>query len=308
MVVLIINSLNRFHKFTVESTSEVKIQKSSWSWEDPLKNTAESWSQKLERARKYQIIEVYTDISSAIDILESQDLDRQRQLTETLIMMGTTATEKEVRLAGLIGNTKWAEEDYHYIPLQLIEYAGNLMNDKEEYVFDSVHLDIEFYSTDLYQTDPKESVRQFTQLLKNSVKTVSELNSRRSNPLTLAFDISPNALNANWEALNDALLSVSEFKGNEIVLLAYRNKATGKGGVIDISKLAVSRLKSEFPNLEIVVGIETEYLEEKNISFFGTPISDLERELKSITTELQLSKVAVHTLEGYLNLPELTDK
>jgi hypothetical protein len=263
-----------------------------WNWTAPDQATQIQKEQDAKKLKEQGITEVYIDISSYIDYDESTAPDRQAKIdsfTNALRQQVRALSAQGIKTQALVGNVKWSNPDYVYIPQKLMKYvsqynASSASNEKLQ----GMQFDIEFYSADDFTDDPEQNTRDYLSMVKQLV-IMKNINFANDANFALGFAAADwlDGTNAHYipnisldggpkltpfEQLAVQLKGVS---GAYIAVMAYRNHTDGSDGTI---ARASSEVKiGQKAGVRILVGEEAGKVDPAKLTFYGRSKNDLKQ-------------------------------
>lgn len=263
-----------------------------WNWTAPDQATQTQKEQDAKRLKSQGITEVYVDISSYIDYDESTAPDRQAKIdsfTNALKQQVRALSAQGIKAQALVGNIKWSNPDYVYIPQKLMKYvayynAGSATNEKLQ----GMQFDIEFYSADDFTDDPEQNTRDYLSMVKQLV-ILKSLNFANDTNFALGFAVADwlDSTNAHYipnlsvdggpkltpfEQLTAQLKGVP---GAYIAVMSYRNHTDGPDGTIARASSEVKM--GQKAGVRILVGEEAGKVAPAKLTFYGRTKNDLKQ-------------------------------
>lgn len=263
-----------------------------WNWTAPDQATLAQKEQDAKRLKGQGITEVYVDISSYIDYDESTAPDRQTKIdgfTNALKQQVRALSAQGIKTQALVGNIKWSNPDYVYIPQKLMQYVVqyNASSTGDEKL-QGMQFDIEFYSADDFTDDPEQNTRDYLSMvrqlviLKNSnfandakfalgFATADWLDGTNTHYIpNLSIDGGPKL--TPFEQLATQLKGVS---GAYIAVMSYRNHTDGPDGTIARASSEVKT--SQKAGVRVLVGEEAGKVSPAKLTFYGRSKNDLKQ-------------------------------
>ncbi len=293
----------------------------TWVWASPDELGTDEVNTKISEAHSegfntiYLFTGKYTDIAEESDPLQKkQDLANFEKSVKYFL---ETANQSGIKVEGLSGDTNWAGSDKEYIPLELLQYTLDY-NKKNDVKFSGIQFDIEFYRQADFQTNSTQESTDYLTMVDNLARTLSK-NAVEPSDFRLGFDLTywldnerGNVPPLDYNGSKKFVIYHVEDKLNGIpnsylLLMAYRNKASGNGGSIKAIQNEIDYAKKSAPHLGIIVGQESGQVPDVNtVSFSGKSKLDLKTEIQKIADSYSgipnLIGFAVHDLDNYMKL------
>ena len=293
-----------------------------WDWAAP-DTTSSSEKQQVAAALKARgITEVYVDITSYNDDSELSDpIARKTKITEFTNALRETARYLHadgIAVHALAGNSHWANPDYSYIPLKLLDFVAaynQAASDEEKLA--GMQFDIEFYNDKDFKYAPLAYTQQFlnlTQMLANE----RSLRFENDSQFTLGFAISaamdgsdpsyiPNVPQGDAAAKPPLSILLDQLKGGfpaYMAVMAYRNKANKT-----IERVQTEmEMASNYSNIKVLVGEETTKVSPKSLTFYSQSLTDLQQMTASVqatfSANYALGGYAINDQDGFLKLKD----
>lgn len=263
-----------------------------WNWTAPDQASQTQKEQDAKKLKDQGITEVYVDISSYIDYYESIAPDRQAKidsLTSALKQQVRVLSAQGIKTQALVGNVKWSNPDYVYIPQKIMKYvaqynAASAANEK----LHGMQFDVEFYSADDFTDDPEQNTRDYLNMVKQLV-VLKSINFANDPTFALGFAAAdwldgtnayyiPNLSLDGGPKLTPFEQLAAQLKGVPgayIAVMAYRNHTDGPDGTI---ARAASEVKiGQKTGVRILVGEEAGKVDPAKLTFYGRSKNDLKQ-------------------------------
>ncbi len=167
--------------------------------------------------------------------------------------------------------------------------------------FTGIHLDVEPYVRDSWETDYASTVAAYQTVLLEGKQIASRLDMIYGLDIPFWFDERQYDNAFGKGILSEWLINTAD----HVTIMAYRNKAKGPNGILDLAKQEL--LYADNVNKQVLIGIETLPSSEGDfLTFYGKKESDMNQELVTIEAELTDSKSfagsAIHSIDGWMQL------
>ncbi|MFK2826877.1 amidase [Bacillus sp. B190/17] len=252
----------------------------TWLWEtDLIKNDMDHTIQFI---KERQIQTVYLQYHSQIQ-------------NSTYKKFIAAVNKMGVHVYALDGGSDWGmtnqEKEKQFLN-RFIDYQTSAQK-KEQ--FQGIHLDVEPYLLDDWKTNQDERVLQYQSLIVRMKEAAKHMNTRLGVDIPFWYDKvlfkneNGHGILSQWVIQNV----------DEITVMAYRNFARGKNGIIDISTKEVEWAEQE--GKRIYIAVETKELPEEHTSFYGKDIHTLSEELEIVTSHFdkRISGIAIHHFNSW---------
>jgi hypothetical protein len=295
-------------------------QIASWLWTPPDEIETEELKDLIVFSKDEKINLIYLDVSKYIDILEGSknknlDLAKFESGVQRFI---NEAHRSGIKVHALMGSPNWAKRDIHYVPLKITDFVYGYNSRNQSQKFDGMQFDIEFYGQTDFEENSKQRVIEFLDLVQLLVRK-NLINNKDPN-FQFGFAM------PFWIDQTNSTLPIVEWRGGSrsfmdhfvftldlnsnsyIALMSYRNKASGIGGTIDITKNKIDYLEKHTKNISLLVGQETSQNEIPKITFYGLGKQNLKSAIATVQKAFAKHKVltgfAIHHLYSYWDLTE----
>ncbi len=205
-------------------------------------------------------------------------------------------TERDVKVYALEGSPTWAMNDTEETAF-LTWFASYQRASQPSQQFKGIHLDVEPYLHSRWESEQAEVIREYQAMVKRVLEQSKELKIVFGVDIPFWFD----EIYFNNEFGTGNLAQWLIRTVDEITLMAYRNYASGDGGMIEISQNEMEWANQE--KKKVLIAIETLPLPEDYISFSELGKEKMEAELDSLKTfylsDQAFQGIAIHHLESW---------
>lgn len=297
---------------TQKKVSE-ELENGAWLWRTVLTMSSEYRDSIMQGAKDNGINTIYLSIDTYLDVLALKDelyrTEQKNRFNSALDSFVQKAHENGIKVDAVAGRSNWTEEKNRYKVDLIIEYVKEY-NRTHEVKLRGLQFDIESYTLDSYQKDPKKVLIEFLNLVDDTVRELKDDDIRFSIAIPEFYD--SNSMHApkffykgRYRYMFDHLLSIFEKKpGSSMLIMGYRNKSLGPDGSINLSYGEVMGANKSYT--KILVGTETSEVEPTSITFHGMPKSIYIEQVQYIRDAFEESYsfggIATHHLESLLKL------
>jgi hypothetical protein len=266
-----------------------------WVWDNPSSLTGKKLDELLDFSQENNISTIYLNIEEYINIYESKDKNFDN-FDKSIDDILRKTNEKNIKVHALSGSADWHLDSHSYIPPIMLDYVNDY-NRTHEVKFDGFQFDIEFYNQEEFKGNEAEQTKMFLDLIES-------FQQKAPNNFGLAIPYWLSDREYTGKSLQTELFEIlSEFESPYVAVMAYRNKADGKNGTIEISENILEETQNDFPNINVIIGQETTKIDEKNATYFGMPKSQFTAELLKIDEKYKAYNsykgIAVHDIKGF---------
>jgi hypothetical protein len=252
-----------------EKASSSQYDLGAWEWRGPQKFSVDDLSSYMEFATSENISTIYLHVGEVIDINELPAAEKAKKLSDFNIAAKQFIQEAHrhgIDVHALAGSVQWAEPDYQYLPLQIMDYvaAYNKSVTLEERL-DGVQFDIETYNKKDFDDDKQKALHD---LLTTVARIQSRLNDIHRTEPTVALGF---AVPYWFDNQNNNLPDVTyNFTSKPVVqhifdilnasthgylaIMDYRDHAGGKNGSISQAEDEIRYAETAAKNVQVVIG------------------------------------------------------
>jgi hypothetical protein len=288
----------------------------AWEWRGPFKFSVDDLPSYMEFAKSERMSTIYLNIGEVIDIYELPDqAEKAKKLSEftAIIRQFTQAAHRHgIDVHGLSGSVQWAEPDYRYLPLQVMDYVKTYNKSAAlEERLDGVQFDIEVYNKKDFDTNKSKALEDF---LATAVRIQSEV--QRATPaLALGFavpywfdnennNIPEITYNGVRKPTAEHLLDIlNTTQGGYLAIMDYRDQAAGKNGAIAHAEDEMRYAETQAKNVQVVIGQLINDTKPTTTTFFDEEPEHMYSQLALINERFRGSAnyggLAVHDLKSF---------
>jgi hypothetical protein len=192
------------------------------------------------------------------------------------------AAEKGIAVDAESGWRNWGEPEFRWKPDDILSFVADY-NAAHSIKFRGVQYDVEPYLLPQYSESEGDILTQYVQM---AAGVVSE---DKSYDIPLSFDIphfydsttgwTPKITvdgNTNY-TFNQLVGFLGEIPGSRLIVMAYSNYASGKGGTISLSQSEIDT--ADESNVKIIVGQETGPVSPSYTTFYGMTKAQLSAQM-----------------------------
>ncbi len=287
--------------------SDVTI--AAWLWQSPsqIKGNIPTI---LEVCQKEGINTLYVDINEYIDIYEmissSEKTQKLNDFKNILRDLATQASQKNISVSAVAGNTDWAYDTHNYIPPILLDFVYKFNQEMPpEAKLKGLQFDIEFYNDKNFFDDNVYYTDGFTTLVDNLIKQTSDLSQKTGENISLGFTVPYWFDKSNKfvprPIIKDIYASLSKIPDSYIVIMAYSNKVDGEGGTIALAKNEMESNKDY--SVKIIIGQDVTPNKDFNITHFGESKNQINEKFIQIIDQSKtypnFQGISINDFQGY---------
>ena len=275
---------------------------SVYEWRTSAWETDEAAAEMLAAAERLCVDTVHVDVT--VLALE----DRRARAEESLEVLLGLAADSPVQVGALAGDPWWTSPEGQVDAIAIIE-ALDRVNEASEAPITTLHLDVEPWGLNRWAENKSSLAGQYLDFVSAIVGARDGRSDSTS--LHLSFLVPYWFEGGNGEAPLVDRDGVSDFPFQHLqssdyqqvtwIVMAYRDHAGGRNGVLELLSKPVALLS------DVGLALETAPVEPRSITFAGEALEDLDRELSIVwEADLGLSEIVINDFEHFRELAEST--
>lgn len=281
----------------------------TWIWTPVLDMTPEYMSSIISESKQNGINVIYLSIDSYLDLIDV-DEENEALFSENLDKFISLAEREGIKVDAEAGWRNWAEDGHIYKPFIVlnfvIEYNKNHANK-----FRGFQYDIEPYLLESYYQNEKLFLSNFVRLVDDTVSYLGGDDLKLSVVIPSFYDGKDGETpefqyNGHEDYVLDHLFNILDRKeGSSIIIMSYRNFATGSDGSIEISK---NEMRSSLwaGNTRVILAEETGEVAQSYMTFHNTSRQYFEEQSNKLRSAFirypNFSGLAIHYANAFLSL------
>jgi hypothetical protein len=297
-----------------------------WDWRGPSGKTPKQLSQLSEFLYLHQLKAVYVDLGAYASIME-QPLGAKRSADtkafEAALTRYVAALQKrDIKVYASAGDVDWSKQTERHIPQELLAFAQDYNRQHPNTKLAGFEFDIEAYNQKGFaEASMTEKSLVLTEYL-DMVELLTDKNATyvqsSKDQLELGFAIpywfdneNGNIPAINWHnktgpTLYHLMDTLNRLPHSNVVVMAYRNAASGNDGVISHSRTEIDYAHAKAPKVKVMIGQETANVEPAKITYYGRSATELSSQVRLVENEFKPSGVyggvAINDLANYQKL------
>jgi len=290
-----------------------------WDWTAPDRETTAQQEAHASALQRAGVTDVYIDISGYNDHDEVSDPTLREQQRATFVR----ALQSEItilhghgiRAGALAGNVRWANPDYWYVPLKLLDFVASYNKGAPaDAQLTGIQFDIEFYSAAGFQDTTVQSVADYKNLVGQLSDKYRTLFPGTNGP-DLGF-IVPSWFDGSNPAISKAPKPLAFWLADQlrvlphsvIAVMAYRAQPDGADGTAAKMQPILNYVQQADPAVHVLIGQETTNVQPSKITFYASTKVSLKQaalRLQSIfSSNKSLTGFMVNDETGFLQLKD----
>lgn len=276
-----------------------------WDWKSVRRDDPESMIQSLAVKG---VDTIYLNIGDYVDFYEiSESEEKQKKIEEFNFEAKQyigIAKKYDVAVHALVGDAKWGNASHRYLNKIAIDYVAGFNVVNQDTPFRGIQFDIESYNQEAFSVKNQEKIlAEFLDTVDEIARVFGDLqtSSPQNFSLQLGFSIpywfdgeNENVKKIPWRGEDKhtfyhLLNKLNTVQNAYIVIMAYRNSAHGKDGVIEHSQNEVSFIQENTPRVRVIIGQETSNVQPEKITYYGKSFNALVEEVQAIGSEFELN-------------------
>jgi hypothetical protein len=274
----------------------------AYQWDDRAwVASPQTFNRSMDRMHSAGVTDLYIDITRAVTYLR-QDPAAVAPYLRSLGRLLVNATKRDIRIHALFGDPNWSTTD-RQAPDDALAIVKRFER-QEGKPLAGVQFDVEPWGLSTWPTNKADYLASYLSF----VGEVSSSFRSSALPGSLGFAV-PYWFDGTTEALPDGsvplvsiLKSLDSVAQPYIVVMAYRNHATGTNGSIEL--MAPSLALAEHSNVAVIAGQELGDVQPPSTTYHARSAADLNQALAQLREALQrsdaFSGIAVDDAAGLL--------
>lgn len=212
------------------------------------------------------------------------------------------ATLKKISVYALNGSPEWVGPDGSNKQKQFLDWLVQYQNTSlENERFKGVHLDVEPYLNNIYESNPNQVIESYQECLISIINKSNTLELPVSVDIPFWFDEVKYNTKYGSGILADWIISNTK----DVVIMAYRDNALGENGIIKLTDNEMMLGKQY--NAKITIAVETQELsEENNLTFFEEGEMYMNKQLTIVYNNYKKNSAfngfAIHSVTSWMSL------
>jgi len=294
-----------------------------WDWANINNHSAQDLQDKAVFLSLHQINKVFVDISGYAAISQNPDpitkADEEAKLTKSIEAYVGAMNRRGIKVFASAGDTDWSKPENQAIPLAIEQFA-HTYNSNHPVKLAGVEFDIEAYNQanfaaasftekELVLDEYLDMVDRLATAQSTYIKDTGDKNMELGFSIPYWFDNeNQNIKSVSWHDKTGPVLfhildRLNVLPHSNVVVMAYRNSASGNDGMVYHSRIEVEYAASKAQNVDILIGLEVNNVEPVKITFYGQSYTEISSQVKVLDTEFKDKKVfkgiAINDLSGY---------
>lgn len=213
------------------------------------------------------------------------------------------ATKLSIDVQALNGSPSWVSSKGTAKQEKFFSWLETYQNEvSDDAKFRAVHLDIEPYLLEDWKVDYAATVRHYQEIIKTSKERSAQLHLPLEVDIPFWFDKRTYSNDIGTGILSEWVIDQTD----GITIMAYRDKAEGNNGIIELSRSEIEYAATV--NKKVSIGIETTKSSEgDHLSFFNMNETKMNEQLsiveKEFSTAASFNRISIHSIDGWRELP-----
>jgi len=296
-----------------------------WDWSGPNK-TPKQLKDLSEFLYLHQIKATYVDIGAYTTIMEQPEgperTAKTKQFEAALTRYVTAMQQRDIKVYASAGDVNWSKPSERDIPQGLLEFAHDYNRDHPKTKLAGFEFDIESYNqkgfAEASMTEKNLVLTEYLDMVELLVDKNGAYVQNTHSPFDLGFAIpywfdneNNNIPPVTWHdktgpTLYHLMDTLNRLPSSNVVVMAYRNAASGNDGVIYHARTEIDYAHSKAPKVKVRIGQETGDVQPAKITYFGHSATEFSSQARAIENEFKPSGVydgiAINDLANYRKL------
>ncbi len=266
---------------------------SSYEWRQSAWGDPGARGELIDRARGLCLDRLYVDVTAA----GSADAVQLSALGDDLARLVSDAASKELEVGVVAGDPWWFSDAGQADVARLLTFVDGLVD--EGVAISSLHLDVEPWGLEEWADSKAELIDAYLRF----VSWVEGGRSESGRPLPVVYlipywfdgsngEVSPVDFAGRSAVPFDHLTSLIG-DGGSVSVMAYRDRAEGDGGIIDLLRHETGQRQ-----VPVLVGVETADIEPPTATFAGSSPDELQAQLQLVADATATDEIVVNDIVG----------
>ncbi|HET8575210.1 MAG TPA: hypothetical protein VFM02_03525 [Candidatus Paceibacterota bacterium] len=287
-----------------------------WVWDSPIQISQKYQSTVLSTATSNGMNVLYVTIDDYLDIAELPDgTDKSQKIAaymNALQRLVSAANARGISVDVEAGWRDWGEADQQYKAMDIIDFAEKYNATHGTAKIRGVQFDVESYLLPTYEGDKALILEHFVQFVAAVTARMGTDDLRLSVVVPHFYDDQQNwtpAITYDGQTtftFNHVLRILDTRPGSSIIVMAYRNKAQGSDGAIQLSHTEVEEASASPHGTKIIVAQETGNVPPAYVTFYGRTkayyLEQVQMIRKKFDGEKNFGGIAVDYIDPFLQL------
>ncbi|MGL4757885.1 MAG: hypothetical protein ACRCXZ_00990 [Patescibacteria group bacterium] len=285
---------------------------STWYWDEFDK---EDYKTKIDKAISRGVNNIYLNMIG-VTIQSPSTIEKFKSNTNLML---DYANKRGITIEALYGRADAANPENVYKVYNILDFVlkQNTENiNKGLPRFSGFSIDIEFYTLSYYQKSKSYLAKNYLDMVKRIAAKIniyretyhSNFVFSQASPffLTDTGFFPSQFYDRKYSPFHETLnFIIEDSKFNKVILMAYRNNATGPNSVTDISKPFISYLYNTGSLAKVIIAVETANVYDSFISMYGNSINQISHKVNQIdniyNANPNYDSAAMHDINSLIN-------
>ena len=293
-----------------------------WDWSNVLNKTGSQLQSTSDFLYLHQINTVYLDAGRYADLPATGSSAQRSDLDAAYVRYISALAKRNVKVYAAAGDPSWSDRDKWQQPATVLANVERFNAAHPKTRFAGIEYDVESYNQQGFDTG-SQTVKGL--VLGDYLDMVDYLASltgnymQKANPsFDLGFTVpywydneNSNIPNVSWNnqtgpELFHLLDRLNKLPHSNVVVMAYRNAASGNDGVVAHARTEVDYASAKASNVSVIIGQEVNDVQPAKITYYGKSPTELSSQFKTVEDEFKASDsfggIAINDLAGYTQL------
>jgi hypothetical protein len=292
-----------------------------WDWSNPLSKSDRQLQDTAKFMFLHQINTVYVDAGRYAEFSVNMPSAQRDSFDTALDTYITTMNKRGIRVYAAAGDKTWSNYENWQKPVSVLQNVERFNDTHPSAQFAGIEFDIEAYNQPDFvngsMTAKSLILGDYLDMVDHIAVTLQN-NTEHAQKLELGFAIpywydneNGNIPSITWRGqtgptLYHLLDRLNKLPHSNIVVMSYRNAASGNDGIIAHSRTEVDYSHAKASQVAVIIGQEVNDVEPAKITYYGKTTTELSSQFKLVHEEFQASGtfkgIAINDLTGYMEL------
>jgi len=293
-----------------------------WDWSNVLNKDASQLQSTSDFLYLHQINTVYLDAGRYADLSATKSSNERNDLDAAYVRYISALAKRHVKVYAAAGDSSWSNRDKWQQPAAVLANVERYNMANPSAKFAGIEYDVESYNQPGFDTG-SQTVKSlvlgdYLDMADYLASLAGDYMQKADHSFDIGFTIpywydneNSNIPSVNWNnqtgpELFHLLDRLNKLPHSNVVVMAYRNAASGNDGVVAHARTEVDYASAKAPNVAVIIGQEVNDVQPAKITYYGKSSTELSSQFKTVEDEFKASDsfggIAINDLAGYTQL------
>jgi len=293
-----------------------------WDWSNVLNKDTTRLQNISDFMYLHQINTVYVDADRYAELSATTASAARNELDTAYARYITALEKRHIKVYAAAGDPMWSDRDKWQKPATVLANVERYNNAYPQARFSGMEYDIESYNQPGFDTSSQTAKSLVLGDYLDTLDYLTNLTSGYMQKVDSSFDLgfaipywydneNGNIPSVTWNNQTGPVLfhlldRLNKLPHSNVVVMAYRNAASGNDGIITHSRTEVDYASVKAPRVKVIIGQEVNDVQPAKITYYGKSSTELSSQYKIVEDEFKTSDsfggIAINDLSGYMQL------